>query len=455
MLDNSPSISPPAPTATADAQTGLDFSLSAADIPAERALEDKPAHRSDRHIWGIYGFLILISIIELYTASAQEVASSSMGVFGPLLRHGGMLLVGYFIIRFIERVHYSRFVIPILVLALFSVVSMLYVMVAGEIVNGARRSFTIVGVTLQPSEFLKLSAALMSALILSRTQIKRGISEPGVWVTAGVIIAFAALLIQQGLTNTLLLMAISLSMMLIGGMQWSKFIQVLCLYAVFAGIFWVIKEYNEDDAKPSPTEVVATQEVDRSSTWSARLDRYLGDGKPKYEQPITADNRQEMYAYMAQANGGLTGVGPGKSREASRLPLAFSDFIFAIVVEDLGLWGGMFVLLLYLWLLARASSIASRCSRAFPALLVIGMAVMIVYQALFHMAIVTGLGPVSGQPLPLISKGGTSILVTSIAFGVMLSVSRYAVRSGSKRQDIKNEMDSLPEQLRAENPTQL
>ncbi len=200
---------------------------------------------------------------------------------------------------------------------------------------------------------------------------------------------------------------------------------------------------------------MATQEVDRSSTWSARLDRYLGDGKPKYEQPITADNRQEMYAYMAQANGGLTGVGPGKSREASRLPLAFSDFIFAIVVEDLGLWGGMFVLLLYLWLLARASSIASRCSRAFPALLVIGMAVMIVYQALFHMAIVTGLGPVSGQPLPLISKGGTSILVTSIAFGVMLSVSRYAVRSGSKRQDIKNEMDSLPEQLRAENPTQL
>ena len=124
-------------------------------------------------------------------------------------------------------------------------------------------------------------------------------------------------------------------------------------------------------------------------------------------------------------------------------------------MEELGLAGGLFVLILYLWLLARASAIASRCSRAFPALLVIGMALTIVFQALFHICIVTGVIPVSGQPLPLISKGGSSILVTSVAFGIMLSVSRFAVRTGSKKKDIKNEIEVLPEEIRAENPTQL
>lgn len=145
---------------------------------------------------------------------------------------------------------------------------------------------------------------------------------------------------------------------------------------------------------------------------------------------------------------------PGNSRETARLPLAFSDYIFAIVVEDWGFVGGMFLLGLYLMLLARAGAIASRCSRAFPTLLVMGMAVLIVLQALFHMAIVTGVFPVSGQPLPLISKGGSSIIATSIAFGIMLSVSRYAVQSNN-RKEINAELLELPAELGAANPSKL
>ncbi|MDE6176158.1 MAG: FtsW/RodA/SpoVE family cell cycle protein, partial [Paramuribaculum sp.] len=157
-----------------------------------------------------------------------------------------------------------------------------------------------------------------------------------------------------------------------------------------------------------------------------------------------------MHGYMAQANGGFWGVLPGNSRETQRLPLAVSDYIYAVIVEEWGLIGGIGVLILYLWLLGRASSIASRCNQRFAALLVIGMAVMIVLQALFHMAIVTGVFPVSGQPLPLISKGGTSILVNSMAFGVMLSVSRYGIHTGRK-QDERDERESLPESLRSAN----
>lgn len=183
------------------------------------------------------------------------------------------------------------------------------------------------------------------------------------------------------------------------------------------------------------------------------MERYGNDSIPKWEQKIVAENRQEMYSYMAQANGGIFGVMPGNSRETARLPLAFSDYIFAIVVEDIGLIGGLFLLVIYLSLLGRAGTIAARCDRAFPAMLVMGMAVMIVFQALFHMAITTGVFPVSGQPLPMISQGGTSMLVTSLAFGIMLSISRYASMAGRKKA--QKAPQDLPEALAAVNPTQL
>lgn len=396
--------------------------------------------KGDKHIWGIYIALCLISVIELYSASSREVASSSIGVFGPIVRHASMLLAGFVIMWTISRMHYRKLIKWTLLFSVVSVLLMIYVNFKGDIVNGARRSVTI-GIAIQPAEFIKLSAVLIVAWIMSRTQKRKeiGVENNGIIAAAIAILLFCGLLIKQGLTNTLLLMAISLSMMLIGGVQVKKFCMVVLVYIIFAGSYQALKP---DDGE------------NRDETWSARLERFF-DPTPKYEQEIDAKNRQEMYAYMAQANGGLIGVFPGNSRETARLPLAFSDYIYSIIIEDIGLIGGIAVLILYLWLLARASGIASRCVRAYPALLVIGMAVMIVFQALFHMAIVTGVFPVSGQPLPLISKGGTSILITSIAFGIMLSVSRYAVRHNAKRSLIKEESNALPEDMRAENPTQL
>ena len=156
---------------------------------------------------------------------------------------------------------------------------------------------------------------------------------------------------------------------------------------------------------------------------------------------------------MAQANGGIARFGVGKSRECSRLPLAFSDYIYSIIVEEWGFVGGIFVMLLYLSLLGRAAMIVRRSKRVLPSLLVIGMASFITFQALFHMAINVGVFPVSGQPLPLISKGGTSIIVISVAFGVMLSVSRTIANYGNK----KNKVEEAPiiEGLDAENPTEI
>lgn len=411
----------------------------------ETAASAKPraVASADKHIWGIFIALCLISIIELYSASSREVGSSAFGVMGPIVRHIVMLVGGFAIVWFISRRHYSSIIPFTIIFALVSVSMMVYVMLFGDYVNGARRSLTLLGIGIYPAEMVKISAVLLVALVMTWNQNPKeiGITTTGVQIAAVVVLFLSALLVKQGLTNTLLLLAISYSMMIVGGVKFKHLLIVTLAYG-FCGLVFLlfIKDSNGEN---------------RYDTWLARIERHSEGDVPKYDMPIDGKNRQEMFSYMAQANGGIYGKGPGNSREASRLPLAFSDYIYAIVVEETGLIGGVVVLVLYLWLLGRAAGIASRCNRTYPALLVTGMAVMIAFQALFHMGIVTGVFPVSGQPLPLISKGGTSILVTAIAFGIMLSVSRTATRQGNKTREIKEEAEALPENFDGKNPMQL
>ncbi len=437
-------------------------------------------NKPDTHIWGVYGILVVLSIIELYSASSFEIANK--GLWSPLLRHVGMLFAGFLLILWLQRIHYSKFVKWSKRVAVISIVLMTYVMFFGSYINGARRALNLGFITLFPAELMKLAAVMVLAYILSRSQLKKDYTRrlSGVIVAALVVMLMSGLLFTQGLTNTILLMMISLSMMIIGLIPWRNIGIILALYAIFGAGAVGLKVHltNEAAAAANPSDTILVDSRGNvynvpelagrgtgnsrmsDATWGHRIEAWLGHGdsltsRPKYEQPITTKNLQEMRSYMAQAHGGVIGVFPGNSRETSRLPLAFSDYIFAIVVEDLGLVGGLFIMICYLWLLARAHYIASKCTQAFPAFLVTGCAVMITFQALFHMAIVSGAGPVSGQPLPLFSKGFTSILVTSAAFGMMLSVSRFAVRKDSAAKERKAEEAALPEDMRTANPAQL
>lgn len=252
------------------------------------------------------------------------------------------------------------------------------------------------------------------------------------------------------MTNTILIFGISLAMFLLGGMQLRKVFLILLIFGAAGATMYAAKSLADEDEEEK-TEIVE-ESGSRMSTWTNRIQRHLEGVHP--EDTIDDYNRQAMYSCFAQANGWIIGRGPGNSEERARLPLAFSDYIFAIIVEDTGFVGGTILLALYLFLIARAGRIASNCSRAFPAFLIMGCAILIVFQALVHMAITTGVFPVSGQPLPLISKGGTSVLVMSAAIGMMLSVSRYAVQNGNKK-DVKLELNELPEDMQAANPTQL
>ncbi|MCM1451275.1 MAG: FtsW/RodA/SpoVE family cell cycle protein [Clostridium sp.] len=441
----------------------------AAAAPAELDGEVIQPRRTDKQIWGIYIALCIISIIELYSASSHEVNASN--VLGPVIRHVVFLLVGLMFMIYLQNQHYRKFLRWSYIFAAFSAVAMLYTLKFGENINGANRSFSVGGLfALQPAEMLKLSAALVLAAILSKSQLtdKEDVSSKGLRKAVIWVMVCGGLLFFQGLTNTLLVLGISFSMMIIGGVGWKKLGLVLSIFIV-AGILGIGAKVGmalmHKNEKVEQTEMVVPgteivlggydnegdQGLGRIITWLNRVQRHNSD-EAKWDEKITGINAQEQYSYMAQAHGGVFGVMPGNSRETARLPLASSDYIYAIVIEELGLIGGLMVMVLYMWLLARAARIANRCQTAYPALLVIGMAIFIAYQAIFHMCIVTGVFPVSGQPLPLISRGGTSVIITSIALGIMLSVSRFAARKG-KRAEIKDELSALPDEVNAENPT--
>lgn len=424
----------------------------------------------DPWIWGIFVALIIISIIENYSASSREVAR--LGIFAPFLKHTGFLCFGACITWAIARLDYNkpRFLTAIIpLLALFTVGSLVYVLFFGKVINGAQRAIHLFGFTLQPAEFAKLSIVTLLAYLLAVYQKDKGLTNRGFYLAIASVGVYCALMIRSGFTNCAIIALICLTMLIIGGASLKKIAMVGVVVIAVGGIYLFLKsngDNNDQVLKSAETEMgiaatstsessivqAPTQRVDRTKMRFKRVTDWWNNDSLVY-WALTPDNQQEVFSRMAQAHGGVVGVGVGQSRECSRLPLAFSDYIYSIIIEETGFVGGMFVMLLYLSLLGRAFIIVRKCTRALPTLLIIGIASFITYQALVHMAINTGVFPVSGQPLPLISNGGSAILVMSAAFGIMLSVSRTIAVNKNSPAAVMPEPD-LPTGLDAENPLQ-
>lgn len=434
----------------------------AANVAALQRRKNKP----DPYIWGLYLGFLMVSIVELFSASSSEVTGSN--VYGPLIRHGIFLVLGFGIILWLQRTPYTVIGKLAWPFAIISLGLLLLSNFMGVEINGAQRAIKIAGFTIQPPEIVKLSVVCLLATILGRNQTPGGVTNLGVIKASVVVIVFGACLYKNGLTNTLLLMCVSACMMVIGGVQLKKLAIVAAVYILAGGSLYVITHMSGSNnaydkvveqqqlmaAAGEQGAIIQTDDVGhssgRSGTWGNRVKRFLKGVQPT--DKIDDENRQVMMAKFSQANGGLIGQGPGNSRESARLPLAFSDYIYSIIVEDTGFVGGAFLLMLFVFLLLRAGRIAYNCSRALPAFLILGCAMLIVFQALVHMAIVTGVFPVSGQPLPFISKGGTSVLVMSTALGIMLSVARFAAHGKAvDRQHVNAEKNALGEDMQAAN----
>ncbi len=419
-------------------------------------MQSKKRLRADRYLWGIYIMILIFSIVELFSASSTEVKSDN--VYSPLISHVIFLVIGFGLVCLMQNIHYKYYRKSAWAVFWLSVGLVVYSTYFGININGAVRAIRVAGFTVQPPEIAKLAVVLVLAKIMSKHQMRHGVDNTGIILSLGVLGLFAGLLIKHGLTNTVLLGGVGFAMLVIGGTQWRKLFIIAGAVALLGlGYLWVKNQEEKNDEGNASQVVVVAQDknaVDRSDLRKGRMAAFMEGVDP--DDSVTDENRQVIFAKIAQAHGGVIGNGPGNSRESARLPLAFSDYIFSIIVEDIGFVGGTLLLIFYLCLLARAGIIATRCSKAFPALLITGCATLIVFQALIHMGIVVGIMPVSGQPLPFISKGGTSIIVMSAAMGMMLSVSKYAVQQRKKQDENAQLKEALADRDDTnENPTQL
>lgn len=391
----------------------------------------KDLFKGDKVIWIIFLFLCLISIVEVFSA-ASTLTYKSGDHWGPITQHSVILMVGACIVVAVHNIPYRFFrVLPFFLLPI-SMLLLLFVMgmgfITGDRVNGAARWMTIAGIQFQPSELAKMAVIIVTAYILSQFQEEDRANPKAfkyiMWVTG---IVFALIAPENGSTAALLFGVVFL-MMFIGRIPWPLLAKTIGIIGVFVAL------------AVSIMMIVPTKSLNkvpmmhRVETWQNRVKGFFEDKEavPAAKYDIDKD-AQIAHANIAIASSHLIGKMPGNSVQRDFLSQAFSDFIFAIVIEELGLIGGAFVVALYLWLLMRAGKIAQRSEKSFPAFLVMGIALLLVSQAMLNMMVAVGLFPVTGQPLPLISKGGTSTLINCAYIGMILSVSRYVIEKEEKR----------------------
>ena len=399
----------------------------------------KDLFKGDKVIWIIFLFLCLISVIEVFSA-ASTLTYKNGDHWGPITHHSVILMVGAAIVVLVHNIPCKFFsVLPVFLLPL-SCILLLLVMITGEQVNGAARWMTFFGVQFQPSELAKMAVIIVTAFILSRFQEEDGANSKAfkyiMWIIG---IAFILIAPENGST-ALLLSGVVFLMMLIGRIPWKLLGKLVGIVSLFLALFICALKFIPSNFYEN---IPGTH---RWLTWKGRVENFFENKEaiPAAKYDIDKD-AQIAHANIAIATSHVIGKMPGNSVQRDFLSQAFSDFIFAIVIEELGLLGGAFIVMLYLWLLIRAGRIAKRCDKYFPAFLVMGIAMLLVSQAMMNMMVAVGLFPVTGQPLPLISKGGTSTLINCAYIGMILSVSRYVIQKEEQRK--LQEQQAADEQL--------
>lgn len=413
--------------------------------------------KGDKVIWMVFFFLCIISIVEVYSASAGLTYKGGH-YWAPIVKHTGILLVGVFamVVTLNIKCKYFKIVTPFLLV--LSIIALVTVLIAGQSTNGAQRWISIIGIQFQPSEIAKGTMVLATAQILSAMQTEQGADKNAfkyILIVSGCIVPF---IMVENLSTAMLLCLVIFLMMMIGrvpGKILGKVLGIvtLLIVTVFALVMLVGQDREKINAQGQQVVQVSntaekeettmfTKVFHRFDTWKARVDRFI-DGKEIAPEDFDLDKDGQIgHANIAIVSSNVIGKGPGNSVERDFLSQAFSDFIYAIIIEEMGIIGGVFVAMLYIILLFRTGQIANRCENNFPAFLAMGLALLLVTQALFNMCVAVGLAPVTGQPLPLVSKGGTSTIINCVYIGAILSVSRSAKKKQVTDEDKDMEMST-------------
>ena len=400
--------------------------------------------KGDKVIWMVFFFLCIISIVEVFSASS-ELTYKGGNYLTPIIKHMALIVVGFGLMVVTLNINCKYFKLLTPIMLLFAGILLLLVLGLGQSTNGASRWIPIMGVQFQPSEMAKGALVLMTAQILSAMQTDKGADRKAMRYIIQMALPFLVLIGLENLSTAALLAAVIFFMMIIGrvpGKQIGKLVlTVVLLIVMVVTAVMAIGEDTEKEGQPQNLteqtlangQTVSTENskghkgvLHRLDTWKSRIDKFLNSKEVPPEKVDLDKGAQEAHAKIAIATSNIVGRGPGNSVQRDFLAQAFSDFIYAIIIEGTGIEGAFVVAMLYIILLFRTGRIANRCENNYPAFLAMGLALLLVVQALFNMCVAVGLVPVTGQPLPLISKGGTSTIVNCVYIGIILSVSRTA-----------------------------
>ncbi|KAB1068962.1 cell division protein FtsW [Tamlana haliotis] len=389
--------------------------------------------KGDRLIWAIVALLAILSFLPVYSA-ASNLAYRGVGsnTFSYFIKHFVHLALGFAAIYMIHKVPYkyfqkaSLFMLPIVLVLLIITLSQ------GTTIGGANASRWIqipfVGVSFQTSTLAGVILMVYVARYLSKVYGKKITFKESIlplWLPVFLILIF---ILPANFSTTAIIFSMVVILVFLGGYPLRYLAVIIGSGLLFLSLFVMV-------AKAFPEAM-----PNRVDTWMGRIESFSNP------EDTEADYQIEK-AKIAIASGEIWGVGPGKSSQKNFLPQSSSDFIFAIIIEEYGLLGGFFVMFLYMLLLFRIVIVAHKSDSVFGKLVVLGLGLPIVFQAIINMAVAVELFPVTGQTLPLLSSGGTSIWMTCLSIGIILSVS--AKREEIKEKEINNDkaLDVLSEAI--------
>jgi cell division protein FtsW len=389
--------------------------------------------KGDRIIWAIAALLAIFSFLPVYSAASNlAYVGSGSNTFSYFIKHFVHLFLGFSIIYGIHKIPYRYFRGLSMVMIPVVLILLIITMLQGATIGGSNASrwirVPIVGFAFQPSTLAALVLMVYVARYLSKIKDKiitiKGSILP-LWLPVFIVLA---LILPANFSTAAIIFSMVVLLTYVGGYPF-KYLSIIIGSGVVVLALFVLT------AKAFPNLI-----PNRVDTWTSRISSFV-------DSEVTQEDYQIEKAKIAIATGGVKGLGPGKSIQKNFLPQSSSDFIFAIIIEEYGLIGGMVLLILYLWLLFRIVIVAQKSDSVFGKLLAIGVGLPVIFQALVNMGVAVQLFPVTGQTLPLISSGGTSIWVTCLALGIVLSVSSKRHEDKNKDMDDQHPLEILSEAL--------
>jgi cell division protein FtsW len=375
--------------------------------------------KGDKVIWAIVAILTMMSLLVVYSSTGTLAYKLSKSTESYLFKQIVFIAIGVMIIYFAHKVNYTLYSKVAVFIFLASIPLLLYTLIFGTSLNEANRwiKLPIINLTFQTSDLAKLALFMYLGRQLSRKQdvikdFKKGFLP--LIIPVGII---CMLIAPANLSTALLVGATSLLLMFIGRASLKHIALVIVMAAVPVMILVSVASAYYDKQEKKQKDLPSVFNHGRVETWIRRVQSFMYAGKEE-------TGYQVQQAKIAIAKGGWVGLGPGNSEQRNFLPHPYSDFIYAIIIEEYGLAGGMFVLFIYLAFLFRCIRIFKRCPYAFGAFLALGLSFTLVIQAMANMAVNVSLFPVTGVTLPLVSMGGSSFLFTCLAIGIILSVAR-------------------------------